>query len=815
MNLLKPLLLILILNYAKSLHIHQYFDISDYGVELPNYVKPDHYEITLEQQDEESNKEFFRGICVIFARLIFSSRTIYLHAQKPHIELDTIIVNKQNSTYYGIVPDTVAYYRENHMYSFTFEKELTQGHYVLNISFLTFLDNNKENFFEMHYKNVEGENEWMLATQFYPIGARQVFPCLDDPVFKATFNISIKHFSYYMALSNMPARNIIKVSQTMTWTYFRETPVMSTYLVAIMLAEFPNTSFKEINFRYHTLQAKLDTEFAQSVIKNITLYFESKWLCFQKLPKADHVAIPNFLRDGVEYWGLIFYREAAITYNKKLESVGRKVDVARLIAQKITHQWYTNLISPTWWTHLWLFEGLTTLLATDAINEVYPEFRIWDLFVVQIHQESLRLNSIIEPLALKVNNSSEINSLFSFAYYVKGPTLLRMLQHAVSKELFHTAMKKFLNIYSRNADKFWIASQAALEAYFPEKRFDVTKMINNWIYPSQHYPVLKITKTNSKSAVISVENYNSWEEKMPLIPVTTITLQLNSEIHQNSDIIWLKPTNNGSKPYDDLVLDFNFHWIIINIEQAGYYRVNYEADNWRNIANYLYNNYKKIHVLNRAQMIDDAFYFLIRGQFELSVFFELANYLQRETDYVAWFPMFKALEYINLLNNIGYLETFNDDDFTKSLRQEAARWACIFGVSQCLNNASFHLLHNLRNPDGHRILSWWKSWTFCNGLTESEFDNSTWWLLYDTWKKSNDNAIMEFASCSRSSYVIHNYLNLTINTSEDCNSGNECKDVNMLAKKRVNRFLYTIAKHAKERTILEYIKENYEKIKPK
>ncbi|XP_011067751.1 PREDICTED: thyrotropin-releasing hormone-degrading ectoenzyme-like [Acromyrmex echinatior] len=381
-----------------------------------------------------------------------------------------------------------------------------------------------------------------------------------------------------------------------------------------------------------------------------------------------------------------------------------------------------------------------------------------------------------------------------------------MLQHAVSKELFYTAIKKFLNIYSRNADKFWIASQAALEAYFPEKstarsdhflstlqyvlyyssinytRFDVTKMINNWIYPSQHYPVLKITKTNSKSAVISVENYNSWEEKMPLIPVTTITLQLNSEIHQNSDIIWLKPTNNGSKPYDDLVLNFNFHWIIINIEQAGYYRVNYEVDNWRNIANYLYNNYKKIHVLNRAQMI-----IIIRMKHILS----------------------------NLLNNIGYLETFNDDDFTKSLRQEAARWACIFGVSQCLNNASFHLLHNLRNPDGHRILSWWKSWTFCNGLTESEFDNSTWWLLYDTWKKSNDNAIMEFASCSRSSYVIHNYLNLTINTSEDCNSGNECKDVNMLAKKRVNRFLYTIAKHAKERTILEYIKENYEKIKPK
>lgn len=81
----------------------------------------------------------------------------------------------------------------------------------------------------------------------------------------------------------------------------------------------------------------------------------------------------------------------------------------------------------------------------------------------------------------------------------------------------------------------------------------------------------------------------------------------------------------------------------------GYYRVNYEADNWRNIADYLhdFNNYTKIHVLNRAQIIDDAFYFLVRGQLELSVFLKLSDYLRQETDYVAWFPMFKAFEYMS------------------------------------------------------------------------------------------------------------------------------------------------------------------------
>lgn len=108
-------------------------------------------------------------------------------------------------------------------------------------------------------------------------------------------------------------------------------------------------------------------------------------------------------------------------------------------------------------------------------------------------------------------------------------------------------------------------------------RFDITEMINDWIYPSQHYPVLKMTKNDSKSVMISVENYNSWKEKIPWIPVTQVALQLDFEIYRNSNIIWLKSTGNHTKPHADLILDFKFHWIIINVEQAGntFYKIYY------------------------------------------------------------------------------------------------------------------------------------------------------------------------------------------------------------------------------------------------
>lgn len=91
---------------------------------------------------------------------------------------------------------------------------------------------------------------------------------------------------------------------------------------------------------------------------------------------------------------------------------------------------------------------------------------------------------------------------------------------------------------------------------------------------------------------------------------------------------------------------------------TGYYRVNYDFGNWKKIARYLAStNYTKIHVLNRAQIIDDAFHFMITKQHNSYIFWNIAQYLQQETDYVAWYPMFKALEYMSSIFSIDTVNT--------------------------------------------------------------------------------------------------------------------------------------------------------------
>lgn len=78
---------------------------------------------------------------------------------------------------------------------------------------------------------------------------------------------------------------------------------------------------------------------------------------------------------------------------------------------------------------------------------------------------------------------------------------------------------------------------------------------------------------------------------------------------------------------------------------TGYYRVNYDMSIWDSIGKYLnFGKFTKIHVLNRAQLVDDAYYFMTIGQLDFDMFKYVTNYLGEETDYTAWYPMFKNFE---------------------------------------------------------------------------------------------------------------------------------------------------------------------------
>jgi len=67
---------------------------------------------------------------------------------------------------------------------------------------------------------------------------------------------------------------------------------------------------------------------------------------------------------------IIIFREDDLIYDEKLDPVMRKIEIARFVAPKIAYQWFSCVLSPSWWSHFWLYDGLATLFAEEAIVKV-------------------------------------------------------------------------------------------------------------------------------------------------------------------------------------------------------------------------------------------------------------------------------------------------------------------------------------------------------------------------------------------------------------------------------------------------------------
>ena len=89
---------------------------------------------------------------------------------------------------------------------------------------------------------------------------------------------------------------------------------------------------------------------------------------------------------------------------------------------------------------------------------------------------------------------------------------------------------------------------------------------------------------------------------------------------------------------------------------AGYYRVNYDTDNWNLIIKELHENHNIIPPLNRAQLLDDALNLARAGKLPYSIALDLTTYLEHDEDYIPWAAALNALSFLDqrLTNNEGY-----------------------------------------------------------------------------------------------------------------------------------------------------------------
>lgn len=176
----------------------------------------------------------------------------------------------------------------------------------------------------------------------------------DEPAIKATFDITLIIPQNRIGLSNMPVVKEVKLPGDLKLLKFDCSPVMSTYLVAVVVGEYDYVEGKSADgvlVRVYTPVGKKEQgQFALEVTTKVLPYYKDYFQIAYPLPKMDLIAISDFSAGAMENWGLVTYRETMVLVDPENTSLIRKQSIALTVGHELAHQWFGNLVTMEWWT---------------------------------------------------------------------------------------------------------------------------------------------------------------------------------------------------------------------------------------------------------------------------------------------------------------------------------------------------------------------------------------------------------------------------------------------------------------------------------
>ena len=173
--------------------------------------------------------------------------------------------------------------------------ELSPGKYELSLEFTSSIERSAQGLHVQHYK-VDGAEKTVLATQMEPSDARRVFPCWDEPAFRATFEIACVTSAKNVVISNMPIAKEGSLPNSEKRVEFAATPAMATYLVALFCGEFDKISdhVGKIELNAYTVAGKSESaKFALDTAKKVLPFYEAYFEQPYPLPKLDQIFVPG------------------------------------------------------------------------------------------------------------------------------------------------------------------------------------------------------------------------------------------------------------------------------------------------------------------------------------------------------------------------------------------------------------------------------------------------------------------------------------------------------------------------------------------
>ncbi|KAM6301234.1 glutamyl aminopeptidase [Aegotheles albertisi] len=670
---------------------------------LPAYVKPVHYDLEMKPEME---KDFYTGTVSISIALEKSTSHLWLHLRETKItEMPTL---RKSSGQQIALNDCFGYQPQEYIVMKA-ETELSVSDesdpYILTLKFQGWLNGSLVGFYRTTYTE-NGQIKSIAATDHEPTDARKSFPCFDEPNKKATYNISIIHQDGYQALSNMPVQQTVQLGDGWNRTTFEKSVPMSTYLVCFAVHQFKpveRISASGKPLRVYAQPQQIDTaEYAANVTKIVFDFFEDYFNLSYSLPKLDQIAIPDFGTGAMENWGLITYRETNLLYDPKESATSNKQRVAAVVAHELVHQWFGNIVTMDWWDDLWLNEGFASYFEFLGVNATEPDWQMLEQVLIDDVLPVMEDDSLLSshPIVVTVSSPAEITSVFDGISYSKGASILRMIRDWITPDLFQKGCQAYLkkhHFQNAKTQQFW-------EALEESSNKPVKEVMDTWTR-QMGYPVLEM----ESNSVFTQKRFLLDPKANASHPPSDLGYKWNIPVkwrlESSADYTFYNTSDSAG-----IVIPWPPNsFVNVNPDHIGFYRVNYDSQNWAKLSNLLVGNHKNFSIADRAGILDDAFSLARAGLVNYSVVLNLTKYLVNEADYLPWHRVISSVTYLaNMLEDDTNLYPRFQEYFRhlvkpivdelqwidfgshleRLLRASVLDFACSMGDTESLKNAS-------------------------------------------------------------------------------------------------------------------------------
>jgi aminopeptidase N len=694
---MRILLLFLVAEFSimsSALTSEKPFSFKDTPGKLPKEVIPTDYSVRI---IPDIDKLTFAGTETVKLNVRSRVRQLVLNALELKIEAASIDGKELPAS--AIKTDT-----KNELLTLALPSNLAIGEHTLALRFAGKINEQGQGLFYMRYQEQgSGARKIMLGSQFEATDARRFFPCWDEPVFRARFQLTAVVPENWLAVSNMPIESEKKAPGGKE-VRFAATPPMSSYLNVFVAGEldFIESRSGPTQLRVIATKGKADMgRYALEAIAQILQYYNDYFGVPYPLPKLDQIAIPGGFGGAMENWGGITYYESKLLFDPKSSSAETKQDIYEVLAHEMAHQWFGDLVTMAWWDNLWLNEGFASWMGSKCTSHFNPQWEVWlrrefprdPSRRVGIAKEAAMegdARSTTHPIQQPVATEAEANSAFDDITYKKGQSFLRMLESFLGEDVFREGIDRYMvaHMYSNSttADLWNALSEASGKP--------VGEIAAGWT-EQPGFPVVKVKREHGGNVSLTQERFTvnfanapPLEWKIPLTYAVVGDTPATLLMTRKFDSIHNIPPDRALK---------------LNVNGAGNYRVEYDELSWKLLLETL----KNLGVEDRVNLLSDAWALVQANRAPIALYFELVEKLPASTDLAEREQIIHVLDFINqLLSGSSEQEKFQR--YARSLLRptlDAIGWEAKSDEPTATTNLRASLITTLGNLNDPKVIA--------------------------------------------------------------------------------------------------------------